>query len=147
MMVEPDLAPPAPEFEIVGADGAEQHGSNGRVTLTVYPASEGGFFGSHRDNTNPALMHRRFALTLNLNTGEYEGGGVWFPEYADTLYDPPAGDGVVFSCSLLHEAKVVTEGWRFILSGFMWGAAEEESRQRSLHETAARRQRGTPIAG
>ncbi len=27
----------APEFEITGADGAEQHGSNGRVTLTVFP--------------------------------------------------------------------------------------------------------------
>ncbi len=32
-------APPAsaPEFEIVGADGAEQHASNGRVTMTVFP--------------------------------------------------------------------------------------------------------------
>ncbi len=34
---EPDIAAPAPDFEIVGADGAEQHGSNGRVTLTVHP--------------------------------------------------------------------------------------------------------------
>jgi hypothetical protein len=25
------------EFQITGADGAEQHGSNGRVTLTVVP--------------------------------------------------------------------------------------------------------------
>ncbi len=112
-----------------------------------YPAHEGGFFGSHRDNIDPAHMHRRFALTLNLNTGEYEGGGVWFPEYADTVYDPPAGEGIVFSCSLLHEAKVVTKGWRFMLSGFMWGAAEEAMRQRNLREAAARRQRGTPIAG
>ncbi len=30
-------APPPAEFEISGADGAEQHGSNGRVTLTVFP--------------------------------------------------------------------------------------------------------------
>lgn len=36
-IAEPGIAEPAPEFEIVGADGAEQHGSNGRVTLTVYP--------------------------------------------------------------------------------------------------------------
>ncbi len=27
----------APEFEIEGADGAEQHASNGRVTMTVCP--------------------------------------------------------------------------------------------------------------
>lgn len=114
--------------------------------IVGYPSSAGGFFGSHRDNIDPAHMHRSFALSVNLNTEEYEGGGVWFPEYADTLYDPPAGDGVVFSCSLLHEAKVVTKGWRFILSGFMWGAAEEASRQRSLRETAARRHRNAPIA-
>ena len=33
----PEGAALAPEFEITGADGAEQHGSNGRVTLTVFP--------------------------------------------------------------------------------------------------------------
>lgn len=117
------------------------------LLIVGYPAGESGFFASHRDNIDPAHMHRRFALTINLNTGEYEGGGIWFPEYADTVYDPPAGDGVVFSCSLLHEAKVVTKGTRFIVSGFMWGAAEEALRQRNAREAAARRQRGTPIAG
>ena len=116
--------------------------------IVSYPADEGGFFGSHRDNIDPAHMHRRFALTVNLNTGEYEGGGVWFPEYADTLYDPPAGDGIVFSCSLLHEAKVVTKGCRFILSGFMWSAADEAFRQqRSAREAATRRQCSLPVAG
>ncbi len=34
-MLEADSA--APEFEIEGADGTEQHGSNGRVCLTVLP--------------------------------------------------------------------------------------------------------------
>ncbi len=37
MMAGPESAEAAPEFEITGADGAEQHGSNGRVTLTVFP--------------------------------------------------------------------------------------------------------------
>ena len=37
-MASLDGAAPLPaEFEITGADGAEQHGSNGRVTLTVFP--------------------------------------------------------------------------------------------------------------
>lgn len=115
--------------------------------IVAYLASEGGFFGSHRDNIDPAHMHRRFALTLNLNTSEYEGGGIWFPEYADTVYDPPAGDGVVFSCSLLHEAKVVMKGTRFILSGFMWSAAEETLRQRNAREAAVQNQHRTPVAG
>ncbi len=37
MVAGPQGAEAAPEFEITGADGAEQHGSNGRVTLTVFP--------------------------------------------------------------------------------------------------------------
>ncbi|MFQ5458991.1 MAG: 2OG-Fe(II) oxygenase [Myxococcota bacterium] len=115
--------------------------------MVGYPASEGGLFAPHRDNLDPAHMHRRFALTINLNTREYEGGGVWFPEFADTVYDPPAGDGILFSCSLLHEAKVVTKGTRFIVSGFMWGPAEEALRQRNAREAAARSRRETPISG
>jgi len=109
--------------------------------IVGYPASEGGSFAPHRDNLDPAHMHRRFALTINLNTREYEGGGVWFPEFADTVYDPPAGDGILFSCSLLHEAKVVTKGTRYIVSGFMWGLAEETLRQRNAREAATRSRR------
>ncbi len=37
MAAGPEGAALAPEFEITGVDGAEQHGSNGRVTLTVFP--------------------------------------------------------------------------------------------------------------
>ena len=37
MVTGPEGAEVAPEFEITGVDGVEQHGSNGRVTLTVFP--------------------------------------------------------------------------------------------------------------
>jgi hypothetical protein len=37
-------------------------------------------------------------------------------------YRPPAGGGVVFSCSLLHEALPVTEGRRFGLFTFFTDA-------------------------
>src|SRR5579859_3793606 len=33
-----------------------------------------GYFHAHRDNESRDTAHRRFAMTLNLNTGEYEGG-------------------------------------------------------------------------
>ena len=69
--------------------------------------------------------HRRFAMTLNLNSG-FKGGGLRFPEYGSDLYTPEAGDAVVFSCSLLHEATAVTEGQRYVLLSFMY---DEESRQ------------------
>ncbi len=87
-----------------------------------YDAETGGYFKTHRDNTNLSTAHRRFAMTLNLNTGEYEGGQLRFPEYGPDLYGPAAGDAVIFSCSLLHEAMPVTAGQRYVLLVFFYGA-------------------------
>jgi predicted 2-oxoglutarate/Fe(II)-dependent dioxygenase YbiX len=85
-----------------------------------YDSARGGFFRAHRDNTSPYTRHRRFAMTMNLNTGEYEGGQLRFPEYASEPFDAPAGGGVLFSCSLLHEALPVTRGRRFGMFGFFY---------------------------
>jgi peroxiredoxin/predicted 2-oxoglutarate/Fe(II)-dependent dioxygenase YbiX len=99
-----------------------------------YDATEGGHFAAHRDNTNDATEHRRYALTLNLNTGEYEGGFLRLPEYGPQLYAPPPGGGVVFSCSLLHLATPVAKGRRFALIGFFWGEPEQPIFERSHAE-------------
>ena len=64
--------------------------------------------GAHRDNTTKGTAHRRFAVTINLNAGEFEGGELRFPEFGPRTYRPPTGGAVVFSCSLLHEAPPVT---------------------------------------
>jgi predicted 2-oxoglutarate/Fe(II)-dependent dioxygenase YbiX len=88
-----------------------------------YDSARGGFFRAHRDNTSPYTRHRKFALTLNLNTGEYEGGQLRFPEYASPPFEPPPGAGVLFSCSLLHEALPVTRGCRFGVFGFFYDDA------------------------
>jgi peroxiredoxin/predicted 2-oxoglutarate/Fe(II)-dependent dioxygenase YbiX len=93
--------------------------------VVCYDAAEGGHFSAHRDNFSKHYAHRRFAMTLNLNAGEYEGGELRFPEYGPDLYSPATGDAVVFSCSLLHEARPVTSGRRFVLLSFMF---DEESR-------------------
>jgi predicted 2-oxoglutarate/Fe(II)-dependent dioxygenase YbiX len=81
--------------------------------IGCYPAVSGGWFRAHRDNTSRFNAHRQYALSLNLNgTEEYDGGAVRFPEYGRELYRPSAGAGLVFSCSLLHEATPVTRGRR-----------------------------------
>jgi len=86
-----------------------------------YDAEDGGHFYPHRDNNNLSGIHRRFAMTLNLNTGAYAGGCLRFPEYGEMLYRPELGDAVVFSCSLMHEATPVTEGRRYVLRDpFIW---------------------------
>ena len=51
-------------------------------------------------------------MTLNLNSEDYEGGHLRFPEYGPELYRPGTGDAVVFSCYLVHEAMPVTAGAR-----------------------------------
>lgn len=94
--------------------------------VVCYDAIEGGHFRAHRDNVLDRHAHRRFAMTLNLNTGDYEGGQLRFPEFGPDLYAPAAGDAVVFSCSLLHEAMPVTKGHRYVLLAFMF---DEESRR------------------
>ena len=94
--------------------------------VVCYDAAEGGHFSAHRDNVSQHYAHRRFAMTLNLNAGEYEGGALRFPEYGPDLYAPDTGDAVVFSCSLLHEAMPVTRGRRFVLLSFLF---DEESRR------------------
>jgi predicted 2-oxoglutarate/Fe(II)-dependent dioxygenase YbiX len=95
-----------------------------RVLIACYDAERGDHFRPHRDNTTPATAGRRFALTLNLNSDEYDGGELMFPEYGDYRYKPPAGAAVVFACSLLHEALPVTRGRRFALLSFLLDPAD-----------------------
>jgi len=93
-----------------------------RPKLVCYAADGAGHFAAHRDNTAPATAHRRFALTLNLNTGHYRGGTLQFPEYSRTReYAPPAGGAIVFSCSHAHRVTPVTRGERYALVSFMFG--------------------------
>ena len=91
-----------------------------RYIVACYDAADQGFFRAHRDNTTIATAHRRFAVTLSLNTGEYDGGELCFPEFGPQTYRAPAGGAVVFSCSLLHEARPVTRGRRYAFLPFLY---------------------------
>lgn len=88
--------------------------------LVCYDSTSGGYFRPHRDNETQDTTYRRFAMTLNLNTGEYQGGGLRFPEYSENVYQAPKGGAIVFSCSLLHEALDVTEGRRYAVLAFFY---------------------------
>jgi predicted 2-oxoglutarate/Fe(II)-dependent dioxygenase YbiX len=98
-----------------------------RILVSRYDHA-GGWFRRHRDNAARNVAFREFALSVNLNTGEYEGGELLFPEYNDHRYCPPAGGGIIFSASLLHEAAPVTSGRRYVLLTFLHGEAAEARR-------------------
>src|SRR5690606_38199035 len=83
--------------------------------IGCYAADAGGAFGAHRDNRTPYTAHRRFAMSLNLNTGSYRGGRLRFPEFGHDEYEPEVGGCAIFCCDLLHEALPVTEGRRFAI--------------------------------
>jgi predicted 2-oxoglutarate/Fe(II)-dependent dioxygenase YbiX len=97
-----------------------------RILIARYDDT-GGYFKRHRDNSAPHTAFREWAISLNLNTHEYEGGELLFPEYDDARYNPPAGGAIVFSAALLHEAAPVTKGSRYVLLSFL-GSAEAQAR-------------------
>lgn len=103
-----------------------------RYIVACYDAAEGGYFRPHRDNTTRGTAHRRFAVSLFLNSGEYEGGLLRFPEFGPALYGAPVGGAVVFSCSLLHEATPVERGCRYMFLPFLYDEAAHKMREENL---------------
>jgi predicted 2-oxoglutarate/Fe(II)-dependent dioxygenase YbiX len=101
-----------------------------RYIVACYEAGAG-YFRPHRDNTTMGTAHRKFAVTINLNAEDYEGGDLRFPEYGQRTYRAPTGGAVVFSCSLLHEATPVTSGRRFAFLPFLYD--EEGARLREAN--------------
>lgn len=108
-----------------------------RILVSRYDET-GGYFRRHRDNDAEQVMFREFALSVNLNTEDYSGGHLLFPEYNDHRYRPGTGAGVIFSASVLHEATPVTRGSRYVLLTFMHSDAAEERRRRRDRDAVAR---------
>lgn len=102
-----------------------------RLLVGCYEAETGGHFRAHRDNTTKGTAHRRFAVTINLNAEEYEGGDLRFPEFGPRLYRASTGGAIVFGCSLLHEAMPVTMGRRFAFLPFLYDESGAQLRERN----------------
>jgi hypothetical protein len=89
--------------------------------IGCYEGERGGQSIGHRDNTQANVAYRRFACSINLNTEQFEGGGLRFLEYGDQEYRPETGAAIVFSSSVLHEAMQVTSGKRYVLLVNLYG--------------------------
>ncbi len=92
-----------------------------KYRIASYSGERRGEAHGHRDNTQEIATHRRFAASINLNTEQFKGGELHFPEYGGHLYRPETGAAIVFSSSMLHEAMHVTKGQRFVLLSFLYG--------------------------
>lgn len=107
-----------------------------RYVIACYDGQDRGFFRPHRDNTTAGTAHRRFAVTINLNADDFEGGELRFPEYGTRSYRAPTGGAVVFSCTLLHEALPVTAGRRFAFLPFVYDDVAADLRTANMHMVA-----------
>ena len=99
-----------------------------RFLVGCYTAEDGGHFRAHRDNTTSGTAHRRFAVSINLNS-DFEGGTLSFPEFGPRQYKPDTGAAVVFSCSLLHQVVPVTAGRRYAFIPFLYDDAAAKIRE------------------
>jgi predicted 2-oxoglutarate/Fe(II)-dependent dioxygenase YbiX/peroxiredoxin len=104
-----------------------------RTLVSCYDSADAGHFAPHRDNTTPGTAHRGFAVSINLNTDDYEGGELRFPEFGGQTYRAPTGAAVVFGCSVLHEARPVTAGRRFAFVPFFYDRAGAALRAANAH--------------
>ncbi|MBP2233157.1 putative 2-oxoglutarate/Fe(II)-dependent dioxygenase YbiX/peroxiredoxin [Azospirillum agricola] len=102
-----------------------------RYIVACYDAASGGHFRAHRDNTTRGTAHRRFAVSINLNAEDYEGGELRFPEHGPRTYRAPTGGAVVFSGTLLHEVTPVTSGRRYAFLPFLYDEAAARLRERN----------------
>lgn len=102
-----------------------------RDLICRYDADDAGFFVAHRDDVTLGTAHRKFAVSINLNTEDYEGGDLRFPEFGSRTYRPPSGGCAVFCCSMLHEATPVTRGKRYAVVPFLYD--EEGARLRDAN--------------
>ena len=105
-----------------------------RYLICRYSCEDHGFFLAHRDDVVPGAEHRRFAVSVNLNTGQYEGGTVRFPEFGRREYAAPKGGAAVFCTNLLHEVLPVTSGDRFTLVPFLFDEEGEKVRLATLSQ-------------
>jgi predicted 2-oxoglutarate/Fe(II)-dependent dioxygenase YbiX/peroxiredoxin len=100
-----------------------------RYLIGRYDAGGAGFFKPHRDNTTKGTAHRRFAISINLNHGDYIGGELIFREFGLKRYRPPAGGALVFGCSLMHEVTPVLKGSRYAFLPFLYDDAAAAIRE------------------
>jgi predicted 2-oxoglutarate/Fe(II)-dependent dioxygenase YbiX len=101
-----------------------------RCIVACYDSEVGGHFHRHRDNVNVGAQHRRFAVSINLNS-DFDGCDLMFPEFGRKVYRPPDGGALVFSCGALHQVTPVTRGKRYAFLAFLYG--EEDARMREAN--------------
>lgn len=100
-------------------DASAQPREGGGGARSVAPAPRQAGLALHRDGT---LLN---VIVLLSEQSDFEGGGTVFAPPLDTTYRTERGDCLCSSGQLLHGAKAVTRGRRYVLIAFVDELQEE----------------------
>ncbi|MBC8397397.1 MAG: glycosyltransferase family 25 protein [Flavobacteriales bacterium] len=86
--------------------------------IIKYPHDQQAHLSLHHDHSNITTL-------VNLNPGEFEGGGTYFPKYKCNVNPKEIGVMTLHPGNITHKhgARAVTQGTRYVVVSFIKGAA------------------------
>lgn len=100
------------------AQGALGYNGNSLGTVRLLHYYQGGRYDAHRDNLS-VDKHRKCTIVVYLND-DYRGGETDFPELKHTVR-PRSGTAILFPAYLLHAARVVRNGNKYVAVAWLRG--------------------------
>jgi len=88
--------------------------------IIKYPHDKQAHLSVHHDYSNITTL-------VNLNPGEFEGGGTYFPKYKCNVNPKEVGVATLHPGNITHKhgARAVTKGTRYVVVSFMKGAGHK----------------------
>ena len=88
--------------------------------IIKYPHDRQAHLGVHHDHSNITTL-------VNLNPGEFEGGGTYFPKYKCNVNPKQIGVATLHPGNITHKhgARAVTKGTRYVVVSFIKGASHK----------------------
>jgi GR25 family glycosyltransferase involved in LPS biosynthesis len=97
-------------------DGTDWNVLRDESFIIKYPHDKQAHLGVHHDYSNITTL-------VNLNPGEFEGGGTYFPRYKTNVNPKQMGVATLHPGNITHKhgARAVTKGTRYVVVSFIKG--------------------------
>lgn len=101
-------------------DGTDWNVLRDESFIIKYPHDKQAHLGVHHDYSNITTL-------VNLNPGEFEGGGTYFPKYKTNINPKQIGVATLHPGNITHKhgARPVTKGTRYVVVSFIKGAGHK----------------------
>ena len=101
-------------------DGTDWDKLRDESFVIKYPHDKQAHLGVHHDYSNITTL-------VNLNPGEFEGGGTYFPKYKTNINPKQVGVATLHPGNITHKhgARPVTKGTRYVVVSFIKGAGHQ----------------------